>query len=207
MTGQMPQQKSTLKHQDSGRSRGLLSVVRRFISARPLAFLAIVMIAGAAAAAVTITYTNPSTVTTGVTAAPVQFRAGDDAGPSTLTDYVSAYAISTNSTYLSTTVNGVPEATLGVSSFFKLTNVDDASHTVTLSTPQVANAYVTTYELRIYDGTDTLLGTLDLRAANPTATVTIPAGQTVYATLDLTLDSGAGSDNVALTNAVSLSLA
>lgn len=157
-----------------------------------------------ATAAIVITYSNTTTLSTSATAVPIQFVAGADAGPSTLTDYVSAYAISTNKTYITVTVNGVPEASLTVGSFFKLQNVDDASHTVTLTTTQVSNAFVSAYTLQIYTNTDTLVDTLDLKAASPSASATVPAATTYYAKLTLTLASGATPGNVDLTNALSL---
>lgn len=176
--------------------------VWRYAAAHPI--LAVLVLAGFAAAAITLTYTNTSTLSTSVTPAPIQFVAGDDAGPSALTDYVSAYTISTNKTYMTATVKGVPEATLTVGSFFKLQNVDDASHDITLSTPQVSNAYVSVYTIQIFNGADVSQGTLTLTDATPTVSVTIPASSTFYAKLTLRLATGAGIDNVALTNALTL---
>lgn len=174
------------------------------VAAHPI--LALLAVTGLAAAAITITYSTDSTLTTSVTPAPVQFLAGDDAGPGSLTDYVTAYAISSNKTYITTTLKGVPESSLVVDSFFKLQNVDDASHGVTLSTPQVANAYVTTYTIGIFDASNALQDTLTLTAGTPSATVTIPAGETYTAKLTLGLATGAGADNVALSNALSLAV-
>jgi hypothetical protein len=165
-----------------------------------------VALVGIAAAAITLTYTTTSTVTTTVTPPPVQFLAGDDAGPSALTNYVTAYSISGNKTYITTTVKGVPEATLVVGSAFKLTNVDSgAAHSVTLTTPQVTNAYVGAYTIGVYNSGNALQDTLTLTAATPSATFSIPASSTFYGKLTLTLLTGAGADNVALTNAVTLS--
>lgn len=165
---------------------------------------ALIVVSGVAAAAITVTYTTTSSLTTGVTPPPIQFVAGDDTG--SLTDYVTGFTISTNKTYLTSTVKGVPEATLAVGSFFKLQNVDDASHAVTLSSPNVTNSLVSAYSIQIYDNSNNLVDTLDLRAASNTvtATATIPAGTTYYTKLTLTLASSAGANNVALTNAVTL---
>jgi hypothetical protein len=161
---------------------------------------------GIAAAAITITFTTTSTITTTTTPPPVQFLAGADAGPSALTNYVTSYAISGNKTYVTATVKGVPEATLAIGSFAQLANVDALSaHVVTLTTPQVTNAYVTAYTLGIYDSTNVLVGTLDLKAASPSVTFTLAALATDYAKLTLTLATGAGADNVAFSNALTLS--
>lgn len=174
----------------------------RWAAANPI--LATVVVAGMAAAAISVTYTTASTLTTSVTPPPIQFVAGDDTG--SLSDYVTALSISTNKTYLTSTVKGVPEATLTVGSFFKLQNVDDASHAVTLSSANVTNSLVSAYTLQIYDNSNALVDTLDLRAASGTvtATATIPAATTYYTKLTLTLASGAGANNVDLSNSVSL---
>lgn len=173
---------------------------------KPKLALALVAVAGLAAAAVTVTYSTSSTITTSATPPPVQFVAGDDAGPSTLTDYVTAYAISANKTYVTITAKGVPEATLTVGSLFKLQNVDDASRSVTLSTAQVSNAYVSTYTLKIYTAGNSLVDTLTLTAASPSITFTLPAATTYYATMTLTLATGAGANNVALSNSLALAV-
>lgn len=185
--------------------KSLLARLWGVASAKPLVAIAVVATVGAATAAITLTYTTTSTVTTSVTPPPVQFVAGDDAGPSALTSYVTSYAISANKTNVALTVKGVPEATLVVGSLFKLQNVDaDAGHAVTLATPQVSNAFVTAYTIKIYNPSDALQDTLTLTAASPTATFTIPPSTTYYATLTLTLATGAGANNVALSNALTL---
>lgn len=185
--------------------RGLKNLWR-IARAKPLVAIAIVAVTGIAAAAITLTYTTTSTLTTSVTPPPIQFVAGGDAGPSALTNYVTAYSISGNKTYITSTVKGVPESTLVVGSFFKLSNVDaSGSHAVTLTTTQVSNAYVTAYTIKIYDGSDVLQSTLDLTAGSPSASFTIPASTSNwYGKLTLTLATGAGVDNVALTNALTL---
>lgn len=181
-----------------------LAMLRLAWRTKPLAVLGTLAIIGAATAAITLTYSTTSTVSTSVTPPPVQFVAGDDAGPSALSNYVTAYALSTNKTYFTSTVKGVPEATLSIGSFFKLTNVDTAAHTITLSTAQVSNAKVTAYTLVFYNPSNVAQGTLTLTAASPTVSFSIPAGTTDYATLALTLATGAGADNVDLTNSLTL---
>lgn len=175
-------------------------------SRRTLAVLGAFAVVGVAAAAITLTYTTTSTVTTSVTPPPIQIVAGDDAGPAALTNYVTAYAISTNKTYFTTTVKGVPEASLVVGSYFKLQNVDaGAAHSVTLTTTQVTNAYVSAYTIEIYNPSNALQATLNLKDASPsTGSFSIPASTTYYAKVTLTLATGAGVNNVALSNALTL---
>jgi len=174
----------------------------RWAAANPI--LAALAIAGMAAGAITVTYTTASTLTTTVTPPPIQFLVGDDTG--SLSDYVTALSISTNKTYLTTTVKGVPEATLSVGSFFKLENVDDEAHTVTLSSANVTNSLVSIYTIEIYDESDALVDTLDLReaAGTVTAQATMPAGDTFYTKLTLRLATTAGANNVDLSNAITL---
>ncbi len=165
-----------------------------WIKAHPFMAVGLLVIAGLATAATVISYTTDSTVTTQTTPPPIQYVAGDDAGPAALSDYVSAYTISTNKTYFTSTIKGVPEATLTVDSYVKIDNVDDASHTVTLTTAQVSNGNVDAYSLAIYNANDVLQDTLDLTAATPSASFTIPAdgdaAEPFYAKLTLTLASG-----------------
>lgn len=180
----------------------LLAIAR----AKPLLAVGIVAVAGVAAAAITYAYTNTSTLSAGVIAPPVQFQAGDDAGPGALSNAVTAYAISGNKTYFTATLKGIPEGSLTVDSFAKITNVDSASHGVTLSTPVVSNAYVTGYTLQVLDASDVSQGTMTMTTGSPSVSFTIPAGQTFHAKLSLTLATGAGANNVALSNAITLTL-
>jgi hypothetical protein len=182
-----------------------LTKLRRWSLAHPVIAILLV-VTGVAAAAITVTYTTSSTFSTSVTDPPIQFLAGDDASP--LTDYVTAFSVSTNKTYMTTTVLGVPESTLTVGELFKIENTDDEAHTVTLSTAQVSNANVDTYTIEIRDtADDSLIDTMDLEAASPDATLPMAADDVFYGKVTLKLNSGAGADNVDLSNAVSLTFA
>lgn len=187
---------------DKKKHGGPLSRLWGLMLAKPI--VTFLLVSSLVSGAIVLTYSQTSTLTTGVTPPPIQFVAGADTSP--LTDYITAFSVSTNKTSISATVKGVPEATLTIDSIFKLTNVDNAAHTATLSTPQVSNAYVSSYIIEIYDTTPTLAATLTLTAASPSASVTIPAGETWTAKLTLQLASGAGSNNVALTNAITMSV-
>lgn len=196
----MPRNADTPKPRTPGGSTG--ARLARWAVANPLT--AALVVAGVAAAAITVTYTTTSTLTTSVTPPPIQFLVGDDTG--SLSDYVTQMTISSNKTYLQTTLKGVPEATVTVDSFFKIRNVDDASHAITLSTANVTNSLVTAYTIQIYDATPTLVDTINLRAATATvgASATIPAATTYSGKVTITLASGAGVDNVALSNSLTL---
>lgn len=156
-------------------------------------------------ASIVVTYVNDSTVQTQTTEPSVQFRAGDDTGSTS--DHVPAFSLSSNQTYLTSTVKGVPEANLTVDSFFKLENVDDTSRSVTLSTAPVTDSDVNDYSILILDGS-TVEGHLDLQAASPSATFTLPASTTYDAKLHLELASGTTDADLGggLSNSVSLSV-
>lgn len=150
----------------------------------------LVLVAGLGGAAITITYTTTSDVTTASTDPPVQYFKGDDTN--TTGDYIGAFTVSTNKTYFTATVNGVPEANLTVGQFFRLKNVDNGAHTVTLSTSQVSDADVSAYKIGIFDvSTDQGQGVMDLTAASPSVQFTMAAGEHYYAKLYLELASGA----------------
>ena len=173
----------------------------RWAIAHPLV-AGILVLASVAAAAITVTYTSPSTFTTSVTPPPIQFLVGDDAG--SLTDYVTAISVSTNKTYLTTTVKGVPEATLTIDSLFKIENVDNSAHTVTLASTQVNNAFVSAYTIDIFNSTNDVQDTLDFEDGSPSASFTIPAGETFEGKVTLQLATGAGANNVALSRSLTL---
>lgn len=165
----------------------------------------VVAISTLGAGAIVVTYTTDSTVTTETTPPPVQFATGGDTGSTG--DYVTAFSLSTNKTYLTSTVKGVPEANLTIDSYFKLTNVDDTSKSVTLSTAQVSDADVTDYSIIILDGS-TVKGHLDLKAASPTTTFSLPSSTTYDAKLHLELASGTTDADLSggLSNSISLSV-
>lgn len=153
----------------------------------------ILVLAGTAAAAVSLTYASSSSQTLGVKAAPVQYVAGADAA---IGDYVTAFSLSTNKTYYTAAIRGVPEASVTLSDLVDISNVDARSHNVTLSAPQNANANVQTYKIDWYDGA-TLVGTLDFKAASPSVTFSsMAAGKTYVGKLTVALGSGAGANNV-----------
>lgn len=164
----------------------------RKLGSKPLALIVLVALAGTAAAAVSVTY-QTSQAALAVKAAPIVWEAGADAS---YTDYVPSLVLSTNATSFTLTVRGVPEAPVTISDLIHLKNVDTRVHSVTLSTTQVTNSYVTAYRLDFYDAA-TLVGTLDLKSANPSLSfVDIPAGKTYVAQATITLASGAGNHNV-----------
>jgi hypothetical protein len=166
--------------------------------------LGLLVLVGTAAAAVTVTYTDHSTLTLGVRAAPIVFAAGTDAAPS---DYVPSFSLTTNATAYTASLRGVPAATVTIDDLVDVKNVDAHAHTVTLAATSDANALVTTYRIDLVDGSGGTVATLDLKASAPSATVALAGGETLHARVTITLASGAGADNVADTTTVTTSVA
>lgn len=165
--------------------------------------LAILGVSAVAAAAVTLSFSNTSTVTSEVTPAPVVFAAGSDAGTGT---YVSGWTLSSNATYFSVTLKGVPEMALTVGDLFHVTNQDTSAHSVTISAPQVTSAHITTYSIAFYNG-GSLVGTLNLKDASPSLTLTdIPASTTYTARVTLALATGAGNHNAQATTTFTMAV-
>lgn len=157
-----------------------------------LSTLALVAIAGTAAAAFTLAY-GSSSQGLAVKAAPVVWQAGADAA---VADYVPAFTLSTNATSFTMTIRGIPEVPVTMSDLIRLKNLDARTHTVTLATTQVTNTNVLAYKLDFYDG-ETLVGTLDFKSESPSVTFTdIAAGQTLTAKATISLAGGAGANNV-----------
>jgi len=162
------------------------SRVWNLLVSKPL--LVLVALATLTGAAITVTYLTDTTVTTETADPPVQFRDGGDT--SSTGDYVTSFSRSTNDTYLTATVKGVPEANLTVDSFFKLENVDDAEKSVTLSTSQVTNGNVDDYSIVVLDDTSNTVDVLELTESSPSASTSIPASTTYEGKLHLELASG-----------------
>ncbi|MHB8585700.1 MAG: hypothetical protein ACYDDF_07680 [Thermoplasmatota archaeon] len=172
---------------------------KSLVGAGGITVLAIMVATGTAMAAIVLTYSNTSTLTTGVKQAPIQFAAGSDSGTS---DYVPAFSLSTNMTTFSATIHGVPEATVTIGDLVELKNVDSRAHDVTLSTSQITNSYVTAEKIDFYNGA-TLVGTLDLKSASPSVTFSgLAAGSDLTGKVTITLASGAGANNVGDSRAV-----
>lgn len=156
--------------------------------------LGVLAIVGTAAAAITLTYTTTSSQTLSTKAVPVTYVSGAD---SAISDYVTAFSISTNKTSFSASVKGVPEATVVIGDLVDVSNVDTRVHTVTVSTAQNTNALVTAYKIDWFDGA-TNVGTLDFKAASPSVTFTnMAAAKTYVGKVTITLAAGAGLNNVA----------
>lgn len=165
-----------------------------------LTLFALLAIAGPALAAVSLSYgSNQATI--GVRAAPITFSAGVDTSS---LDYVPSFALSTNGTTVTFTLRGVAEVPVSFSDLARITNHDTRVHTITLSTDQITNSFVTAYRFDVYDGS-TLVGSLDMKSAAPSLTLAdMPAGKTYTVRATLSLASGAGNDNVADTRAIAI---
>jgi len=164
-----------------------------------LAAAVLVAVVGGATAAVSLAYSSSSSGAS-VKQAPIVFEPGADAA---FTDYVPSFALSPNATSFSMTLRGIPEVPVAMTDLLRIKNVDARPHTVTLATAQVANAFVSSYKLEFYDGA-THVGTLDLKAPNPSVSFAMPPGKTYTAQATIALASGAGLHNVADQRALQL---
>lgn len=156
--------------------------------------LGILLVVGVAAAAITLIYSTTSNQSLRAKSVPVIYQAGADSGAS---DYVTGLTISTNQTFFTSTVKGVPEATVVIADLVDVSNADARVHTVTLSAPQNTNTMVTAYKIDWFDGA-TNVGTLDFKAGSPNVTFTNMAAAKVFVgKVTITLAAGAGANNVA----------
>ena len=169
--------------------------------------LAGVLVASAAYAAVSISYSTASTASIEVRDAPVVWSAGPD---SEAGGYAADWSLSSNATYYSVTLKPVPEATVTWGNLSTLKNQDDSAHVVTISGDSV-DAYpkILAFNVKFYRyHTDELVGTLDLTAASPSLALgTLAAGDELYARAAIQLDSGAGNEDVPASVGISLTVA
>lgn len=157
------------------------------------AMLGTLLVAAMAQAA--ISWSSQGSLATGVAPSPVAFTAG--AGASN-TRYFSDFALSANQTSFTGAFKAKPGADSGVRDVVRVTNVDDATRTVTLRANQVSNAQFEAFTWTVKDG-GSVVAVFDYRTTTPTSTLTMTSGK-VY-TLDLRVDlaDGAGRHNAATT--------
>lgn len=161
-------------------------------AARPLwaVPVALMLVGGAAVAAVTVTYTTPSTQNLILKDPPLQWMAGPDSSGN---NYVASWTLSGNRTSYTITLKPVPEANVTWGNLTTLANNDTASYSaVTVTGTSVAgNAKILDFrmEFRNY-GTDAAMGTLNLRDASPSVNLgTLAAGARYYTKVYLKLDT------------------
>lgn len=162
---------------------------------------ALLLVASAAFAAVTVTYkTNALTIK----AAPIIWSGGPDSSGN---NFVSSFALGANKTFFTVTLKPVPEATVTWGNFTTLENQDASAYTVTVSGDSVSsNAKILTFhvEFRNY-GTDALVATLNLKEASPSASLgSVAAAAKLYTKVYLKLDTGTNAAD--LPSSVGLSL-
>ncbi|MHB8604354.1 MAG: hypothetical protein ACYDCK_03780 [Thermoplasmatota archaeon] len=159
--------------------------------------IAALLVASFAVAAITLSYTSTSSAALHEVAPPLQWGIGTDAASTSL--YIPAIpTLNTNKTaFTSTSVRGVPGATLTVASFITLTNTDTVAHTVTITTASdSATTGLTAYTLAFTGGAT---GTLDYRAGSPSVTLTVAASGVATGALTVTMSDGASINGVSNT--------
>lgn len=156
------------------------------------AFLAAGLACATAGAAIIVTYSTPATLETTVTPPPVVFQAGP--GASKARYFSPPIEATANGTGVTGGVNGKAGVDVKVKDVLRIVDQTGSPRNVTLSGTQVTNARVEAFEWRVMNGT-TLVATLDLKAATPSVTFTLPASTTYKVTMRLDLADGAGVHN------------
>jgi hypothetical protein len=156
--------------------------------------------------AITVVYNSASTATVKVQAPPVVWSAGPDASDSL---FVHSFTLSANRTQFAVTINPVPEANVTWGNFTTLTNQAAAPVGVVVTgSSAAAHEKVLEFRLAFYQyGTNALLGTLNVRDANPTLDLgTLAPGAKVYVKVIVKLDTAAGLNNLPSSIAVGLTV-
>jgi hypothetical protein len=160
------------------------------------------LVCGAAEAAILIAAT-PSAVGTSVVAPPVTWELGP-AGASSR--WFSPLTVSANATHLTGSAKARAGADWTAYDVARLVNGRASAQSVTLSAAQLTNAQLDLFKVFVYDGS-TLVGTLDLEAASPSLTFTIPASGSRRVDLRLDLADGAGANNAPASFSLSVRVA
>lgn len=108
--------------------------------------------------------------------------------------FATGLVLSANHTAFSGTLTARAGGSVVVKDVVDVASKDTAARTVTLLGTQVTNSRVTTLTWTVRNGS-TIVATLDLRAASPSATFTLPAGATYLVDLRANLSGGSGHDN------------
>jgi hypothetical protein len=151
-----------------------------------------VLLVVAAGVQASINWQASSTVQVGVAPPPVQL---EPAAGANKTHYFSpGLTVNANGTTLTGTLLAHAGADARVKDAFKVASRSSSAQSVTLSGTQVSSARVELFTWSVYNGT-TLVGALDMRAASPSLSFTLPAGETWSVHLRLDVADGAGNDN------------
>lgn len=151
-----------------------------------------VLLAVAAGVKAGIDWRAASTVQVGVTTPPVQLETG--AGANRTHYFSPLLTVSANGTTLGGTLLAHAGADARVKDVFKVASRAPGAKSVTLSATQVSSANVELFTWTVYNGT-TLIGALDMLAASPSLSFSLPSGQTWSADLRLDMADGAGIHN------------
>lgn len=170
--------------------------------ARRLLVAALVLVALAVSADAAVAWRTQSTITLSVGAPLAQFAQGAGA---TRSHFVSGFALSSNATSFSATIQGRAGGAVVVNDMVEIVSHSGASRTVTLRATQVTNAQVSTLSWTVRNGTTTV-ATLDARQASPSVTFALPAGATYLVDLRVTILPGAGHNNADVPLALGLSV-
>lgn len=156
--------------------------------------LATVVVATGAHAALSVTSTSTIDLTVGP--APVGFVLGSNADKSR---YVSNVAVTPNGTSFEASITGRLGGDVTVKDVVRLASTATGTRNVTLHGTQVSNPNVPIISWTVRNGGSTV-ATLDMRAAAPTATFTIPAGQSYELDLRVKVLRGVAANEAAFSS-------
>lgn len=164
----------------------------------------LLLVASAAVAGVLLTYNTSSASTLTIKAPPVQWGAGSDASN---TGFVPSWALSSNRTYFTVTLNSVPEGNVTWGNLTTLTNADTAAWNVQVSGPDLSSyTHVTTFRLEFYNPNG-VVGALNLTAGQTSLNLgSLAAGGSLSVRVIAQLTSGTGLQDLPPAIAISLTL-
>lgn len=155
-------------------------------AAWPMMAAAAILLASAAASAA-ILLRSESTFVTGVADVPVRVAAGDGASNGR---YITSFTVSGNATSYSAGITGRVGADATVKRVATLENPGAVSRTITLRGSQVAATNVQIHGWTVKDG-GAAIATLNMKDASPSASFTLPAGETYNVDMRVKIAKGA----------------
>lgn len=155
-----------------------------------------VLLAGAAVAALSVSST--STFNVSVRTPPVHFELGAGASNSR---YASDVSVTANGTSFGAAITGRLGGDATDKDVVRLVSASSASRSVTLRGTQVTNPNVPIHTWTVKNGTTTV-ATLDMRTSDPSASFTLPVGETYKLDMRVKVIRGIASSEATFSSSV-----
>ena len=156
---------------------------------------ALLLVSGAHAA---LTLTSVSSIEVGVRAPPVSFSLGSNADKER---YFSQLSITPNGTSFAAGITGRLGGDLTVKDVVRVGSIATATKTVTLHGVQVTNLNIPIHSWTVRSG-HTTIGTLDMRASDPTLTFTLAPNATYEMDMRVKVLRGIAAEEATFTSSV-----